>query len=71
MSYWGKIYTTFLNHVYNTTSVISESGTFLPFALLVVLLLVVTSNFIVLGVKFEIIPCFNFKCNPIFYFIYI
>ena len=47
---------------------ISKWGTFSPFSFLVILLLVLPSNFIVSTIKkFKTVPFFNSKTNPIFY----
>ena len=54
----------------NTTSVISKLDTFSPFLSLVILLLLPPSNFIVSGAK-SLIYCLYFKCDFIFYFIYV
>ena len=52
----------------NITSVISKWGTFSSFSSLVILLLVLPSNFIVSTIKkFKTVPFFNSKTNTIFY----
>ena len=59
-------------HRINTTSVISKWGRFSLFSSLVILLLVLPSNFDCFRCeKFEIISCFCFEYNSIFYFIYL
>ena len=56
----------------NGTSIISKWGTFSPFLSLVIIRLVFPSNFIVSDVKsLRNITCFNSKCDPVIYFIYI
>ena len=55
-----------------TTSVISIWGTFSILLSLVILLLVLPSNFLVSVIKsFKTISCLYFKCNSLFYFIYL